>query len=454
MVSFSFASDLTSSYLGNGPSNSYASSSTELNKQEAKEKVCIVGSGNWGSAIATIIGKNCQKLSYVDSKVNMWVFDENVIVDGEERLLSNVINTQHENVKYLPGIKLPKNVIAVPDLKEAVQNATLLVFVLPHQFLPSLLPKIKEVIDHNLEIDVTYKCRGISLIKGLDFDADTKLPISISDLISTSMGNNFKCGVLMGANVAKEIAEGQFSESTLATNFGSPYNDLAHLIFHSPPTFRVQTVSDVYGAETCGALKNVIALGAGFVDALSLGGNTKAALLRVGLQEMRQFCKIFFDNIEDSTFLESCGLADLITTCYGGRNRLCAEAFAKLRIADNGSNFVGATTTTSTTKIVPEECMKRWNKIEEDLLKGQKLQGTLTCKDVYLALQATNMLEKFPLMKTIHDISFEGKPLSSLVEEGIVVVPFTTSDEGRSNVIKSGKPIPTISESILIESEM
>lgn len=453
MVSFSFPSDLTSSFIGNGPSNRHPPSNT------FKEKVCIIGSGNWGSAIATIIGKNCQKLSYVDSKVNMWVFDEKVSVDGEdnkEQWLSDVINTHHENVKYLPGVELPKNVIAVPDLKEAIQNATLLVFVLPHQFLPSILPKIKEVIDRNSENDAT-KCRGISLIKGLEFDRDTKLPISISDIICTSIGNNFKCGVLMGANVAKEIALGQFSESTLATNFGSPQDELTHLIFHSPPTFRVQVMSDIYGAETCGALKNVIALGAGFVDALQLGGNTKAALLRIGLREMKQFCKIFFDNIEDSTFLESCGLADLITTCYGGRNRLCAEAFAKLRIEDNGSNvgdFANPATATTTTMIAPEKCMKRWNKIEDDLLNGQKLQGTLTCKDVYLALQATNMMEKFPLMRTIYGISFEGKPLSSLIEEGIIIAPFTTSDEGRSNVIKNEKmtQIGTPERDILVKN--
>jgi len=250
---------------------------------------------------------------------------------------------------------------------------------------------------------------------------------------------------------------GQFSESTLATNFGSPYDELTHLVFHSPPTFRVQVMSDIYGAETCGALKNVIALGAGFVDALQLGGNTKAALLRIGLREMKQFCKIFFDNIEDSTFLESCGLADLITTCYGGRNRLCAEAFAKLRIADNGSNIedvTNTTTATTSTMIEPEECMKRWNQIEDDLLKGQKLQGTLTCKDVYLALQATNMLEKFPLMRTIYGISFEGKALFSLIEDGIIIVPFTTSDEGRSDVIKIEKmtPIITSERDILVKS--
>lgn len=375
---------------------------------ETTEKVCIVGSGNWGSAIAIPVGRNCRRLSHCENNVNMWVYEEEIdMPSGDQRKLTEIINSSHENVKYLPGIQLPRNITAVSDIEEACQGATLLIFVLPHQFLPPLLSKIRSVVHPS--------CRGVSLIKGMDFDMKNMSPVLVSRQIEKAMSspqNPFYCGVLMGANVATEMAQGQVCESTLACKFGSvatrDINEGTRLIFDSP-TFRVQHVEDVAGAESCGALKNVIALGAGFVDGLDgCGSNTKAALLRVGLLEMVSFCKDFFEGVHDSTFLQSCGMADLITTCYGGRNRKCAEAFAKKRIQDLES------------ECSEKDCQMLWESLEKDLLNGQKLQGTLTAKEVYTTLSAKNMLESYPLIQIIYKIAFQGLPVHHIVE-GITV---------------------------------
>lgn len=119
----------------------------------------------------------------------------------------------------------------------------------------------------------------------------------------------------MGANLANEVADEKFCETTIGVKDAKMAPILRDLF--QTPNFRVVVSDDVDAVEICGALKNIVACGAGFVDGLALGDNTKAAVIRLGLMEMIKFVDVFYPGSKLATFFESCGVADLITTCYG-----------------------------------------------------------------------------------------------------------------------------------------
>ncbi|KAF9605586.1 hypothetical protein IFM89_017929 [Coptis chinensis] len=341
-----------------------------------KYKVTVVGSGNWGSVASKLIASNTLKLSSFHDEVKMWVFEE-TLPTGEK--LTEVINQTNENVKYLPGIKLGKNVVADPNIEHAVKDANMLVFVTPHQFM--------EGICRRLVGKVKPDVKAISLIKGMEVKMEG--PCMISTLISDQLGIN--CCVLMGANIANEIAVEKFSEATVGYREDREVAQRWVRLF-STSYFHVSPVQDVEGVELCGTLKNVVALAAGFVDGLEMGNNTKAAIMRIGLREMKTFSKLMFSTVKDSTFFESCGVADLITTCLGGRNRKVAEAFAR-----NGGK-------------------RSFDELEAEMLQGQKLQGVSTARELYEVLSKRGWHELFPLFTTVHDISVGRLPPSAIVE--------------------------------------
>ncbi|VVC41844.1 Hypothetical protein CINCED_3A017644 [Cinara cedri] len=340
----------------------------------SQQKVCILGSGNWGSAIAKIIGTNAACLDSLDSCVKMWVYEE--LIDGKK--LTEIINTTHENVKYLPGKKLPENVVAVPDVVEAAKDADILVFVVPHQFIPKLCS--------NLEGLIKPTAVGLSLIKGFDVAEGGGIDL-ISKIINRKL--NIDVSVLMGANLANEIADEKFSETTIGCRDQNLGKILKAII--QTDYFRVSVVDDVEAVEICGALKNIVAVGAGFVDGLKLGDNTKAAIIRIGLMEMIKFVDTFYSGARLSTFFESCGVADLITTCYGGRNRKVSEAYV------------------TSGKTIEE--------LEKELLNGQKLQGPITAAEVNFMLKNKHMEIDFPLFTTVHQICIGELTPKDLIEQ-------------------------------------
>lgn len=351
-----------------------------------KERIAIVGSGNWGSAIASIAAKNVlQYPEQFDPEVKMWVFEE----DYEGSPLSQVINEKHENPRYLPGINLGENVIAEPDVEKAVAGATALIFVLPHQFLRKSVEKLKGKVRDD--------ARAISLVKGVDVQG-TRIQ-AFATLISEELGT--PCSSLSGANIANEVAQEKFSESTLGVPVPEGFDGdveatldakLWKTLLHTRK-FRISVVPDVEGVGLCGALKNIVAVAAGLIDGLGWGSNAKAAIMRIGANEIKEFCLEYFPTTKATTFMEeSCGIADIITSSIGGRNRQIAEAMVK-----EGKHF---------------------QELEKSMLKGQKLQGPETALEVHEFLKArgSSRPQGYPLFEAVWRICYEGAKPESIID--------------------------------------
>ena len=350
----------------------------------------------------------------------MWVYEEKVEIPKNSRHynpasplcqgpqnLTDIINQTNENVKYLPGVYLPGNLHANPNLEDAVKDSTILVFNLPHQFIHRIC--------NQLVGKIVPFARGVSCIKGVDVTEDG---VSLfSEVIGRLLG--IYCGALSGANIASEVAREKWCETSIAydtphldsklpntekqpnqevihfehrdtsgkiadvklrpvpTEYPAVDHALWKALFHRP-YFHVNVVNDVAGVSLGGALKNVVALAAGWVDGIGWGDNAKAAIMRVGLLEMVKFGEMFFGaTIDRQTFTdESTGVADLITSCNGGRNFRSAKH--------------------SVEKKLPIE------EVERTELNGQKLQGTSTAVEVNNFLKKRGLEGEFPLFTSTY----------------------------------------------------
>jgi glycerol-3-phosphate dehydrogenase (NAD+) len=335
----------------------------ELRRHLKRHRVAYVGSGAWACASARMAAQTCRESSLFETDVAMWVYDEK-LEDG--RMLTDVMNEKHENVKYLPGVDIGANIIAYPDLLEAVKNADVICICAPHQFVHRICVQMQG--------NIKPSAIAISLTKGMRIRAEG--PQLVSAMVRSKLG--IDCSVLMGPNIAEEVAAENLCEATIGYRQVESARVLQKLF--ERPYFSVACVLDIEGCELCGTLKNIVALSAGFTDGLGCGANTKAVILRVGLSEMRRFAKALYPSVQDETLMESCGIADLIATCFGGRNRRVAEAFTK------------------------EQGKKSFTELEADLLSGQKLQGVLTSNEVQSVLVARGWLQQFPLFVAVNDI--------------------------------------------------
>ena len=252
------------------------------------EKVCVLGAGSWGTPLALVVAKK-------GYNVSMWTLNEEQC---------NKINKDKENIDYLPGVVIPDNIVVTTNIEEAVKDGTIIVLAVPSQAIRSVCKQIKPFIkDNQILVDVA---------KGLEKGTGLRL----SDVCNQELPNN-KYVVLSGPSHAEEVSR-DIPTTVVVSSEDIHIAEIVQDIFMSPK-FRVYTNPDVVGVELGGALKNIIAFGAGICDGLGYGDNAKAALMTRGIKEIGRLGVAM--GAKASTFSGLSGIGDLIVTCTSMHSR-------------------------------------------------------------------------------------------------------------------------------------
>jgi glycerol-3-phosphate dehydrogenase (NAD(P)+) len=227
--------------------------------------------------------------------------------------LAASIEANHENPDYLPHIRLPDSLRATADLAAVCCDADVVVFAVPSHGLRAVLAEAQPHIERGAAI--------VSLAKGIEQGTLRRMTEVIAEELPDHDAS--RIGVLTGPNLAREVAAGQPTASVVAVPDAAVADELQQVFF--APTLRVYTNPDVVGCEMAGALKNVLAIGAGIADGLGYGDNTKAALITRGLAELARLGVALGG--EPMTFAGLAGMGDLVATCSSAlsRNRRFGE---------------------------------------------------------------------------------------------------------------------------------
>lgn len=253
-------------------------------------KVTVLGAGSWGTALSIVLADN-------GHDVSLWTHRQEQ---------AETMNKTHKNEKYLE-IMIPEQIKAFYNLEEAVRNAEIIVIVIPTKAIREVCKQLNEVLRHSVTI--------IHASKGIEPDSLKR----VSEMISDEMDNYAyeDIVVLSGPSHAEEVAKRQPTTVTVSS-INHENAKLAQDLFINE-SFRVYTSSDLIGIELGGALKNIIALGAGISDGLGYGDNAKAALLTRGLAEIARLGTSLGAN--PLTFLGLPGVGDLVVTCTSVHSR-------------------------------------------------------------------------------------------------------------------------------------
>lgn len=283
--------------------------------------VSIIGAGSWGTAIAVLLAKK-------GCNVKQWV--------RRPEFCSQMRETK-ENVTYLPGVVLPSNIDISSDLEYCCKDSEVLVIATPSHAVRETVTNIKSFINKDQII--------VSIAKGIENETLMRM----SEIIEEILPDN-KVAVLSGPCHAEEVAK-DVPTAIVSSAKERAVAEYVQDVFMTPK-FRVYTNPDMIGVELGGALKNIIAIGAGVIDGLGFGDNTKAALMTRGIVEISRLGEAL--GAKKLTFAGLSGIGDLIVTCTSmhSRNRKAGIAIGEGKSLEEilgGTNMVieGVRTTKS-----------------------------------------------------------------------------------------------------------
>jgi glycerol-3-phosphate dehydrogenase (NAD(P)+) len=252
--------------------------------------VCVLGAGSYGTALAFCLSRN-------GIKTVLW---------GRDKKHVELMDANRCNQKYLPDSLFPKELSVESNLGKAIINSQDILVVVPSHAFSGTLQQAKAYL--------TPKHRIIWATKGLEPETGRLL----QDVAIEILGHETPLAAMSGPTFAKEMVAGLPTAISLSSTDENLAKEFANKL-HCSKSFRVYRNDDFIGMQLGGAVKNVIAIGAGLADGLGFGSNARTALITRGLTELTRLGVKM--GAKQSTFMGMSGLGDLVLTCTDNQSR-------------------------------------------------------------------------------------------------------------------------------------
>ena len=291
------------------------------------QRIAVIGPGSWGTALSQVLNDN-------GHEVRIW---GNIAEQIDE------INHQHTNKRYFKDVVLSKEIKAYHDLKDALENVDAVLFVVPTKVTRLVAKQVAQTLDHKAKI--------MHASKGLEPNSHKRISTILEEEIPADLRSEIV--VVSGPSHAEETIVRDITLITAASKDLETAKYVQKLF--SNHYFRLYTNTDVVGVETAGALKNIIAVGAGALHGLGYGDNAKAAIITRGLAEITRLgVKL---GASPLTYSGLSGVGDLIVTgtSVHSRNWRAGDALGRgEKLADIEANMGMVIEGISTTKAAYE----------------------------------------------------------------------------------------------------